>query len=320
MISVKNLVKRFGAREAVRDVSFDVEPGVVLGFLGPNGAGKTTTMRMITGFLSPTSGSAFVRGLDVTEHPVETRKLIGYLPENAPMYTEMTVEEFLGFVAEVRGYDGVARAKAVDEVIEKTFLSGVRHQSIETLSKGYKQRTAFAQAILHDPPVLILDEPTEGLDPNQKHVVRSMIRHMSREKVIILSTHVLEEVEAICSRVIIISDGRLVADATPAELKARGSTHHAVYLELGGDAAGVSDELSGLEEVDRVEVLEAPDACARFRVYPKNRASIVGAVSALSHSKGWNLQSMRTEEGRLNEVFMSLTTTSDVSEKAKEVA
>jgi len=224
MISVQHLVKRFGSREAVCDVSFDVEPGEVLGFLGPNGAGKTTTMRMITGFLLPTSGTATVQGLDVTEQPVAARKRIGYLPENAPMYMEMTVEGFLWFIAEARGLPKADRRPRVEEIIEKTFLTGVRHQTIETLSKGYKQRTAFAQAILHDPPVLILDEPTEGLDPNQKHVVRNMIRHMAQEKVIILSTHVLEEVEAICTRVVIISDGKLVADDTPAALKAQSAT------------------------------------------------------------------------------------------------
>jgi ABC-2 type transport system ATP-binding protein len=221
MISVKELTKHFGARPAVRGVSFDVRRGEVLGFLGPNGAGKTTTMRMITGFLAPTSGKALVSGFDVAEKPVEARRRIGYLPENAPAYGDMTVEGFLRFIAEMRGYRRAERASRAGVAMERCLLTHVRHQTIETLSKGYRQRTCFAQAILHDPPVLILDEPTEGLDPNQKHVVRSMIKDMSRDKVIIFSTHILEEVEAVCTRAIIISDGRIVADGTPDELKAK---------------------------------------------------------------------------------------------------
>ena len=223
MISVRNLTKNFGARQAVKGVSFDVQPGEVLGFLGPNGAGKTTTMRMITGFLAPTSGTAVVNGCDVQEKPVEARRHIGYLPENAPSYSDMTVQAFLRFVAEMRGFSGAERNRRADQAMERAFLTNVRYQTIETLSKGYRQRTCFAQAILHDPPVLIMDEPTDGLDPNQKHVVRSLIKQMSMQKVIILSTHVLEEVDAICTRAIIISDGRIVSDSTPAALKQKGS-------------------------------------------------------------------------------------------------
>lgn len=223
MIKVNQLVKRFGAREAVRGVSFEVHPGEVLGFLGPNGAGKTTTMRMITGYLPPTSGTAWVNGFNVSENPLAARKRLGYLPENAPSYADMTVEEFLRFIAAMRGFSGADARRRVDETIERCMLTNVRRQPIETLSKGYRQRTCFAQAILHDPPCLILDEPTEGLDPNQKFVVRNMIRDMAKRKVIIFSTHILEEVEAICSRAIIISDGRLVADSTPEELRKQGS-------------------------------------------------------------------------------------------------
>ncbi len=223
MIKVHQLVKRFGAREAVRGVSFEVQPGEVLGFLGPNGAGKTTTMRMITGFLAPTSGTAWVHGFDVSENPVAARAKLGYLPENAPSYGDMTVEEFLRFIAAMRGFSGAAARKRVDETIDRCILASVRRQPIETLSKGYRQRTCFAQAILHDPPCLILDEPTEGLDPNQKFVVRNMIREMARSKVVIFSTHILEEVEAICTRAIIISGGAIVADSTPAELRKQGA-------------------------------------------------------------------------------------------------
>lgn len=223
MISVKNLSKSFGQRQAVKDVSFEVKKGDVLGFLGPNGAGKTTTMRMITGYLTPTGGSVSVNGFDVQENPTEARKCIGFLPENAPSYGDMTVSAFLKFIAEMRGFTGAERQQRADAVIEKCLLESVRHQTIETLSKGYRQRVCLAQAILHDPPILILDEPTDGLDPNQKHVVRQMISGMAKDKVVIFSTHILEEVEAICSRAIIISGGKVVTDSTPAELAKQGS-------------------------------------------------------------------------------------------------
>jgi ABC-2 type transport system ATP-binding protein len=221
MLEVRELHKRFGPIHAVRGVSFKVEQGEVLGFLGPNGAGKSTSMRMITGFLPPTSGTAIVNGHDIVADPIQAKKQIGYLPENAPVYGDMTVTHFLRFTAEIRGYSGAARGRQVDAAIEKAHLDKVRHQPIGTLSKGYKQRVCFAQAILHDPPILVMDEPTDGLDPNQKHVVRTMIREMAARKVIVISTHILEEVEAICTRAIIIASGRIVANGTPAALKAR---------------------------------------------------------------------------------------------------
>lgn len=222
MIEVKGLVKTYGAKRAVDGVSFTVNRGEILGFLGPNGAGKSTTMKMITGFLRPTAGTALVDGHDVTQDPVAVKRRIGYLPESAPAYGEMTVQEFLGFIAEARGFRSAAeRTAQVDRAISLTHLDPVRRQSIETLSKGYKQRVGFAQALLHNPPVLVLDEPTDGLDPNQKNEVRSLIKSMAAEKAVILSTHILEEVEAICTRVIIISQGRVVVDETPAQLQAR---------------------------------------------------------------------------------------------------
>jgi ABC-2 type transport system ATP-binding protein len=222
MIEVKGLVKTYGAKRAVDGVSFKVNRGDILGFLGPNGAGKSTTMKMITGFLRPTAGTALVDGHDVTQDPVAVKRRIGYLPESAPAYGEMTVQEFLGFIAEARGFRSAAeRTAQVDRAISLTHLDPVRRQSIETLSKGYKQRVGFAQALLHNPPVLVLDEPTDGLDPNQKNEVRSLIKSMAAEKAVILSTHILEEVEAICTRVIIISQGRVVVDETPAQLQAR---------------------------------------------------------------------------------------------------
>ncbi len=222
MIEVKGLVKTYGAKRAVDGVSFTVQRGEILGFLGPNGAGKSTTMKMITGFISPDGGTATVDGIDVTRDPVGVKSRVGYLPESSPAYPEMTVEEFLGFIAEVRGFrTRDARRAQVERAITLTHLAPVRKQSIETLSKGFKQRVGFAQALLHDPPVLILDEPTDGLDPNQKIEVRSLIKSMAAAKTIVLSTHILEEVEAICTRVIIISRGQVVADETPEQLRAR---------------------------------------------------------------------------------------------------
>lgn len=224
MIEVKNLCKTYGSAVVVKGVSFMVAKGEVLGFLGPNGAGKTTTMRMITGFLPPTSGTAMVCGSDVTENPVEAKRQIGYLPENAPSYGSMTVTHFLGFTAEMRGFYGSERSRRVDAAIEKCRLGQVRRQTISTLSKGYRQRVCFAQAIIHDPPVLIMDEPTDGLDPNQKHVVRGMISEMTANKAIIVSTHILEEVDAVCTRAIIINNGAIVANGTPRELRAKSPT------------------------------------------------------------------------------------------------
>jgi ABC-2 type transport system ATP-binding protein len=222
MIEVKDLVKTYGSKRAVDGVSFTVRRGDILGFLGPNGAGKSTTMKMLTGFLRPDAGTATVDGIDVTADPVAVKRRIGYLPESAPAYPEMTVGEFLAFIAEVRGFRTAASKRSqVDRAITLTHLTSVRGQTIETLSKGFKQRVGFAQALLHDPPVLVLDEPTDGLDPNQKNEARALIKHMAAEKAVILSTHILEEVDALCTRVIILSQGRIVCDETPAELHAR---------------------------------------------------------------------------------------------------
>jgi len=218
MIRIEGLVKAFGQKRAVDGLSFSVERGEVLGFLGPNGAGKSTTMRMITGYLPPTAGRISVGGHDVVEAPLQAKRLIGYLPEAAPSYPDMTVEGFLSFAAELRGLDGAARRKAIARVVELCFLSSVLYQSIDTLSKGYKHRTCLAQALIHDPEVLILDEPTDGLDPNQKYEVRNLIRELSKAKAIIFSTHILEEVDAVCTRAIIIDRGRIVASGTPDEL------------------------------------------------------------------------------------------------------
>ncbi|MBI2993246.1 MAG: ABC transporter ATP-binding protein [Gammaproteobacteria bacterium] len=223
-IDVRQLDRRFGPIHAVRDVSFTVQTGEVLGFLGPNGAGKSTTMKMITGFLEPSGGTALVNGHDVIDEPLKVKAAIGYLPEGAPCYGEMTVRRFLAFIAEIRGLKGAEAVARIDHVVSQIHLEGVLGQTIETLSKGFKRRVGVAQAILHNPPVLIMDEPTDGLDPNQKHEVRSLIKEMAREKAIVISTHILEEVDAVCTRAIIIAAGRILFDGTPAELRARCET------------------------------------------------------------------------------------------------
>jgi len=309
MIEARHLTKEFGQITAVDDISFSVGPGEVLGFLGPNAAGKSTTMRMITGFLPPTGGTALIGGDDIVERSLSARRKLGYLPENAPVYPDMTVKGFLSFVAEIRGFSGRDGTQRIEETIERCFLSVVRYQAINTLSKGFKQRVCFAQSILHDPPYLIMDEPTDGLDPNQKHEVRSMIRDMAREKTIILSTHNLEEVEAVCTRAIIISEGRIVADDSPAALKERSSFHGAVCFTLKKVEGDVLQVVNGIPGVKASERLEEVDSEATFRAYPENPAS--PPVDGIVHcflERGWPLERIYVEQGRLDEVFRMITT------------
>src|SRR5213594_1273691 len=257
MIKVENLEKHFGTKRAVAGITFSLERGEILGFLGPNGAGKSTTMRMLTGFIPPTAGSITVGGHDMLENPIPAKKLIGYLPENAPTYTDMTVHGFLSFCAELRGLRGEARKKAVNRAIEMCFLEPVIHQSTDTLSKGYKHRTCLAQSILHDPDILVLDEPTDGLDPNQKHEARQLIRRMGEKKAIIFSTHILEEVDAVCTRAIIIDRGKIVANGTPQELRQKSDWAGAVTLRVNGMATqAVREKLNQLRSAKRVTVEE----------------------------------------------------------------
>jgi ABC-2 type transport system ATP-binding protein len=307
---VENLTKAFGPKVAVNDVSFRVERGEVLGFLGPNGAGKSTTMRMITGFIPPTSGRISVGGFDVVEDAIGAKRLIGYLPENAPGYADMTVEGFLKFAAELRGLRGDARKSAVSRAVELCFLEGVLYQSIDTLSKGYKHRTCLAQSLIHDPDVLILDEPTDGLDPNQKHEVRNLIKRMGANKAIVFSTHILEEVEAACSRVIIIDRGRIVANGTPAELKARSALAGAVHVRASGIPAQVlSERLAQVPGAARVEIIGETPAAVEARVYPEpsSTATLTRSVAEAAAREGWKLDEIHTEEGRLDEVFRTIT-------------
>jgi ABC-2 type transport system ATP-binding protein len=308
MIEIDNLTKRFGAITAVDGVTFKVDRGEVLGFLGPNGAGKSTTMKMLTGFLPPTSGTARVGGHDITSAALEAKKLTGYLPEGAPLYPDMTPAGFLRFIAEIRGFSGAEIGRRVDEVADKVLIRSVMHQPIETLSKGFKRRVGLAQAILHDPQVLVLDEPTDGLDPNQKHEVRALIRSMQQDKVIILSTHILEEVEALCTRVIIIAAGRLVIDCTPAELAAKSKWHNAVRLEVApGEEARVTSGLSDMFGQDSVERLHQNGSSVSLLVSTRQRRAILTEVSQRAQAEKWRLEGLHVEHGRLDEVFRELT-------------
>ena len=319
MIKVHNLAKVFGTKRAVDDISFSVERGEVLGFLGPNGAGKSTSMRMITGFIPPSAGTVTVGGFDIIQNPIEARRLIGYLPENAPAYSDMTVHGFLNFCAEIRGLKGDARKKAVSRVVEMCFLEAVLHQSVETLSKGYRHRTCFAQSIIHDPDVLVLDEPTDGLDPNQKHEVRGLIRRMGEKKAIIFSTHILEEVDAVCSRAIIIDRGKIVANGTPSELRQRSEWAGAVTVRISGvNASVVSQKFGQLASVKRTSILKEDSASVTARVFPKS-ASVNGALARhiAEAAQGWHIEELHTEEGRLDEVFRSITMPDTATTSAK---
>jgi ABC-2 type transport system ATP-binding protein len=310
MIEARHLTKYFGQKTAVDDISFTVGPGEVLGFLGPNAAGKSTTMRMLTGFLPPTAGTAVIGGHDITVDTLQAQRKIGYLPENAPVYPDMTVLGFLDFVADVRGFRGQEKTKRIEETVERCFLEDVRFQSISTLSKGFKQRVCFAQSILHDPEYLIMDEPTDGLDPNQKHEVRGMIREMAKEKTIILSTHNLEEVDAVCTRAVIIAAGRIVADDSPEKLRSKSSLYGAVRFTVqrpeGMDPVQGLRAMPGIRTVD---VLEEKPLYVTLRAYPEDtQAPVAEGIMAHFLRAGVQVSSLFVESGRLDEVFRMITT------------
>lgn len=307
MLEASSLVKRFGGFTAVENISFKLDRGEVLGLLGPNGAGKTTTMKMLTGFLVPTSGTASIEGFDVASSPLQAKRRIGYLPEGAPLYGEMTPESFLRFGAAVRGLEGGELDKAVSKAVATLQLESVLHQSIETLSKGFKRRVGLAQAILHDPEVLILDEPTDGLDPNQKHEVRNLIRDISAEKAIVISTHLLEEVEAVCTRAMIIDQGRIVADDTPDALKATSIYHNAVHLNVeGATAKSLESALKAGKNVSEVRVRDEGGAL-KVVVLARGGRPILDTVHEIFEKNQWRIREISVEAGRLDDVFRSLT-------------
>jgi len=308
LVAAENLTKRFDAHAAVNRVTLEVGAGEVLGFLGPNGAGKSTTMKMLAGFLSPTEGRAAICGHDVVDAPIRAKRNLGYLPEGAPLYGDMTAGAFLAFVAAMRGLSGRKRRAAVGLAVERTHIADVLDQPVETLSKGFKRRVGLAQALLHDPPVLILDEPTDGLDPNQKHEMRALIREIRPSKAIIVSTHILEEVDAVCTRAAVIAGGRLLADAAPARLAAESPLHNAVSLTLEArlaEAAAMS--LEGLDSVERVgRAPDGPDG-VRLTVFPRNGRPVLADVALLVQAHGWRARGLRAETGALDDVFRTLT-------------
>jgi ABC-2 type transport system ATP-binding protein len=308
MLEIQGLTKQFGQFTAVDDISFSVASGEVLGFLGPNGSGKSTTMKMVTGFLSPTSGTAIVCGKDVTRDPIAVKRHIGYLPEGSPLYEDMTPAGLLSFVADVRGLSRADRRNGIDNAVSKLQLDEVFNQQIGTLSKGFKRRVGLAQAILHDPDVLILDEPTDGLDPNQKHHVRQLIAEMSKDKAIVISTHVLEEVDAVCGRAIVIARGRMVADGTPAELERRSSYYNAVSVRLHHDhVEGLKSALDGIGDIERIETGEQRGDMAHVVVLSKDGATIVETVNARMKDRSIAIEQLYVERGRLEDVFRQIT-------------
>jgi ABC-2 type transport system ATP-binding protein len=322
LLEVDGISKQFGRITAVDDISFSVQRGEVLGFLGPNGAGKSTTMRIITGFLPPSAGRVTVCGYDVLRQPIEVKRRIGYLPEGAPAYGDMSPLGLLGFVADLRGLKGARRRERLSAVVERLQLEGVLNQPIETLSKGFKRRVGLAQAILADPEVLILDEPTDGLDPNQKHEVRLLLEEMAGDKAIIISTHILEEVEAVCSRAMVVARGRIVADDAPAKLQARSRYHNAVGIRVVPEKAealrSALAELPGVESVEAGKQLNghdldhgasepASDGWASLRAIPRDGQEILAAVQEAAKKKRIPLGQVFVEQGRLDDVFRQLT-------------
>ena len=308
MIEISHLTKKFDQFVAVDDLSFSVREGEVLGFLGPNGAGKSTTMKVITGFLAPSAGKVTIDGHDISSAALQAKRLIGYLPEGAPSYGDMTTLEFLRFIAQIRGFRGAEIEQRVDHVINEVALESVRDQSIETLSKGFKRRVGLAQAIMHDPKVLILDEPTDGLDPNQKHHVRALIKSLATDKIVIVSTHILEEVTAVCSRAVIIASGKIVADGTPAELESQSRFHQAIRVTLT-DSHDLLADLKAVPGVASVEVAESNGLA--YTIFPEGGASIFSQVSEVAQQKHWPISEFHVERGQLEEVFRSVTQQSE---------
>lgn len=303
MIKVENLTKTFENFTAVNDLSFEVAPGEVLGFLGPNGAGKSTTMKMITGFIEPTAGKVTVCGESVQEYPQAAQSIMGYLPEGAPAYGEMTVANFLSFIADIRGLKGSEKAQRIETVVAQVELETVLNKPIETLSKGFARRVGLAQAIMHNPKILILDEPTDGLDPNQKHQVRELIKGLAKDKIVIISTHILEEVSAVCSRALIIRQGQKVLDGKPDELERQSRYHNAICLQLEQDHEDAQIQLESIEQVASVEDL----GDRTFMLFPTDGGMWLPEVVRWLDEKAWVVENIHLEKGRLDDVFRQVT-------------
>ncbi|VAW40770.1 Gliding motility-associated ABC transporter ATP-binding protein GldA [hydrothermal vent metagenome] len=303
MIECKNLTKKFNQFVAVDNLSFVANKGEVLGFLGPNGAGKSTTMKMITGFLTPTSGSIKVCGIELFENQLAVKNKIGYLPEGAPSYDEMRVCDFIKFIAQMRGISKAMVATKVDEIIDRINLSKVYYQRIDTLSKGFKRRVGLAQALIHDPEVLVLDEPTDGLDPNQKHDIRQLITSMAKNKTIIISTHILEEVHAVCDRAIIIADGIIVADNTPTELENMSRYHNAVTFDADIDFS----LLDQIKQMSCVRDIEYDAKRKKTTVFPTQGVYVFDEISDFLKEHKISVTRLSMEAGRLDEVFRNIT-------------
>ncbi|MBU2881136.1 ABC transporter ATP-binding protein [Psychrosphaera sp. B3R10] len=306
MIEIKNITKQFGDFTAVNDLSFTIKPGEVVGFLGPNGAGKSTTMKMLTGFLDATSGAIWVNGFDIKQSPIDVKKLIGYLPEGAPAYGDMTPAQFLNFIADIRGLTGRKKQARLARVIKSVELQSVLDKPIDNLSKGFKRRVGLAQAILHDPKVLILDEPTDGLDPNQKHQVRELIQKMAKDKIVIVSTHILEEVTAVCNRAVIIANGQKIFDGTPNELQNKSSFHNAVTIETSSSNID-KDQFKSLNDIAAVEV-----SGNMVTIKPQNGQNIFNQVYKFIQNENIEIDAIYSEKGRLDDIFRELTSNSEI--------
>lgn len=307
MIEVEKITKSYGSNRALKGVSFEIKKGEIVGFLGPNGAGKTTTMKILTCYMPADSGRATVAGYDVFDDSLEVRRHIGYLPESAPLYSEMSVVDFLNFVGGMRGLKGQKLRKRVKEVVGLTGLPSATGKNINELSKGYRQRVGLAQALIHEPDILILDEPTSGLDPNQIKEIRELIREIGKEKTVILSTHILPEVVATCDRAVIISDGKVVASGTPSELMARGSGGDSVVTRIRGARKEVERKLGEIGGVDEVRHLDGDDSVSRFRVVSKMPGDLAEKVFDVAVANKWTLSELRHEGATLEEVFADLT-------------
>ncbi|MDH3712625.1 MAG: ABC transporter ATP-binding protein [Gammaproteobacteria bacterium] len=303
MLEIEGLCKRFDEHLVVNDLSFTVQPGEVLGFLGPNGAGKSTTMKMIAGFLRPDAGTARIGGADIVNDTLQAQSKLGYLPEGAPAYGDMRVDRFLEFMADMRSLRGELRRQRLASVVHDVHLESVLAQRIDTLSKGFRRRVGLAQAILHDPDVLILDEPTDGLDPNQKHEVRKLISNMSAEKIIVISTHILEEVEAVCSRAMIIANGRLLIDGTPLELAKRSRLHGAVTLQMKDSGEAVA----ALQDLPGVVTVENDEALGEITAIGNGSQNLLASINDLVRERSWPVDGVYQKHGRLDEVFRSIT-------------